>query len=195
MASHPLRLDVNRDRVALSKTISHALRHAPHQYGLEPDAEGWVPVPALIDALGRKRAVWRTLTEADLIRLNDEAEKQRFEIREGAIRALYGHSLPGKIDRPVETPPSVLYHGTPATALPAILREGLRPMRRQYVHLSEEHDTAVRVGARRAGRTVILEIDAAAAIEYGIRFRHGNEETWLADAIPPRFLTELDSRQ
>lgn len=149
----------------------------------------------LLEALARKRPAWCGLTEADLVHLNDEAEKRRFEISDGRIRALYGHSLPGRIDRPVETPPPVLYHGTPARSVAAILRDGLLPMRRQYVHLSEDQETAMRVGARRVGRTVILEIDAAAAAGDGIRFRHGNEDTWLADAIPARFIHVAERRQ
>jgi putative RNA 2'-phosphotransferase len=39
------------NRVALSKTISHALRHAPDQYGLELDEAGWVDVAELTRAL------------------------------------------------------------------------------------------------------------------------------------------------
>jgi putative RNA 2'-phosphotransferase len=186
---------MGHDRVALSKTISHALRHAPQQYGLEPDAAGWVDVESLLDALARKRSTWRGLTEADLVRLNDEAEKRRFEISDGRIRALYGHSLPGRIERPIEMPPRVIYHGTPARSVAGILRDGLLPMRRQYVHLSEDQETAMRVGARRPGRTVILEIDAASAAGDGIRFRHGNEDTWLADAIPARFIHPAEGRQ
>ena len=37
----------------LSKEISYALRHAPWEYELEMDAEGWVPIEQLLDALHR----------------------------------------------------------------------------------------------------------------------------------------------
>ena len=33
---------MHHDLIQLSKTISHALRHAPEQYGLTLDSEGWV---------------------------------------------------------------------------------------------------------------------------------------------------------
>ena len=42
----------------LSKEISYALRHAPWEYELEMDEEGWVPVEQLLDAL-HKEEKWR----------------------------------------------------------------------------------------------------------------------------------------
>ncbi len=36
------------DDIALSKTIAHALRHAPWLYELELDGEGWVPLDSLV---------------------------------------------------------------------------------------------------------------------------------------------------
>ena len=38
----------------LSKEISYALRHAPWEYELEMNEEGWVPVEQLLDALHRR---------------------------------------------------------------------------------------------------------------------------------------------
>ncbi len=39
------------DYTGLSKEISYALRHAPWEYELEMDEEGWVPVEQLLSAL------------------------------------------------------------------------------------------------------------------------------------------------
>src|SRR5947209_10411353 len=44
------RKTVDENLTRLSKTISHALRHKPADYGLTLDSEGWVPVPALLAA-------------------------------------------------------------------------------------------------------------------------------------------------
>ena len=35
----------------LSKEVSYALRHHPEEYGLVLDAEGWVALDMLVDAL------------------------------------------------------------------------------------------------------------------------------------------------
>jgi putative RNA 2'-phosphotransferase len=46
------------DLVKLSKTMAHALRHAPEAYGLTLDADGWVAIEALIAGLQRRK-IWQ----------------------------------------------------------------------------------------------------------------------------------------
>jgi putative RNA 2'-phosphotransferase len=100
------------DYKRLSKTVSHALRHAPELYDLELDGEGWVPVEDLLAALRPRRREWQGLSVADLIAMMANADKQRYELVDGKIRAFYGHSIPHLIQRAPVEPPLVLYHGT-----------------------------------------------------------------------------------
>lgn len=179
---------MNERLTRLSKTISHALRHRPQDYGLVLDAEGWVAVDDLLAALRRRFGARRTVSLAEIEQIMAESEKQRFELRDGKIRAFYGHSTPTKIERESTTPPTILYHGTTQEAAQAILREGLRSMKRQYVHLSTDEKTARLVGLRRTSRPVILHIAALEAHQQGIKFYLGNEDIWLADPIPPTFI-------
>ena len=172
---------------SLSKTLAHALRHAPWIYELELDREGWTPVTAVLDALQAKRK-WGDLVEADLQYVVDHQDKRRYEMVNGQIRALYGHSLQAKILKEVATPPSLLYHGTSPEAAEVILREGLKPMGRQYVHLSVDVETAADVGGRKAERPLLLHVDAAKAAGSGVTFYRGNELVWLADEIPAEFI-------
>jgi putative RNA 2'-phosphotransferase len=182
----------DRDLVQLSKTISHALRHQPWLYELELDAEGWTPVADLLAALGRRRAAWRGLAEDDLARLVAAGDKRRFELRDGRVRALYGHSLAQPLLKTPAAPPPTLFHGTARAALPSIRAAGLRPMGRQYVHLSVDEETARQVGARKGGRPVVLTVLAGQAHRQGVAFYRGNAQVWLADAIPPRFIAERE---
>lgn len=122
------------------------------------------------------------------------SEKRRYEMRDGRIRALYGHSLAGKLARTPAEPPAILYHGTSARTVPAILAQGLMSMARQYVHLSVDVAAARQVGARKEGQTVVLEIRAGEAYQSGVAFYRGNEMVWLADFIPPRFIATPDSQ-
>ncbi len=94
------------------------------------------------------------------------SEKQRFEIKGDHISARYGHSH-DKVQYPAGEPPAVLYHGTNNKALAAILKEGLKPMGRQYVHLSEGTHFASFAGSRR-GELVLLRIDTS--IELSSKF-------------------------
>lgn len=175
------------DRIKLSKTLSHALRHAPWLYELELDDQGWTSIDEVLAAL-RERSEWSDVSVNDLIELNDQAEKRRFEIEAGKMRALYGHSIPQKLKKISAEPPIVLFHGTSPKFLAKIRSDGLKPMRRQYVHLSVDEETAVEVGKRKAGQPVILRVQAMLAHQNGVSFYIGNDKVWLADAVPPEFI-------
>jgi putative RNA 2'-phosphotransferase len=175
--------------VRLSKTIAHALRHAPKEYGLTLDEEGWVELDDLLNALRTRGGFSRNASRGDLDAIIEQSEKQRFEIRDGRIRAFYGHSVTTKIEHEPTVPPTVLYHGTTREAAETILREGLKSMKRQYVHLSTDVETAHKVGLRRTSNPVILHVAALKAHQNGINFYLGNEDIWMADPIPATFIS------
>jgi putative RNA 2'-phosphotransferase len=181
----------NLDRV--SRVLSHALRHEPWLYELELDEDGWAEVDAVLAALRQETPAWRELNAEDLAETIRQSSKQRHEIVGGRIRALYGHSLPGKLRRTLAVPPAELFHGTAPESAPTIRETGLLPMRRQYVHLSIDRDTAFAVGRRKSRMPVILRIDAKAASGAGVAFYAGNEKVWLADRVPPEYI-EFDER-
>jgi putative RNA 2'-phosphotransferase len=177
--------------VALSKTVAHALRHEPWVYELEPDDEGWVPVTALLSALRGHRWRWADLDRGDIAELVRRSAKQRFELDGDRIRARYGHSLPGRLSRSPADPPPELFHGTSLRAAEAILQHGLRPMGRQYVHLSVDVGTAEQVGRRKSPTPVVLRVAAAQATTEGVSFYRGNDHVWLAEAVPGQYLKPL----
>lgn len=174
----------------LSKEISYALRHAPWEYELEMDEEGWVLIGQLLDALHREER-WKNICEEDLVEMMNTFEKKRFELRDGKIRAFYGHSMPMKIVKEEKMPPDLLYHGTARRFLESIQENGLLPKSRQYVHLSQDMETAETVGKRHDAKPCILIIDAKRAWNEGIKFYHGNEKVWLADTIPAAYIETL----
>ena len=170
--------------VELSKEISYALRHAPWEYELELDEQGFVPIAQLLHALNESNEFEREIIQADLEQIIATSEKKRHEIVGDKIRALYGHTVPQIIKKEPGIPPAVLYHGTTHRALPQILQDGLKPMQRQYVHLSIDVETATRVGKRRDPEPVILKIDTEAAQKAGILFYIGNDKVWLCKEVP-----------
>lgn len=180
------------DYIGLSKEISYALRHAPWEYELEMNEEGWVPVEQLLDALHRTEK-WSNICEADLNEMIEKSEKKRHELAGGKIRALYGHSMPMKILKEDKMPPNVLYHGTARRFVESISKNGLLPQSRQYVHLSQDIETAENVGKRHDDKPCILIIDAKTAWNDGIKFYFGNEKVWLADAIPSRYIVTVQT--
>jgi putative RNA 2'-phosphotransferase len=124
----------------LSKLMSYILRHDPESVGVSLGSEGWARIGDLVHGI---RARWRN---AELYKWVMEEHvkavafldpKQRFEVRDGMIRARYGHSkrLGVGISYEVDSQTKFLYHGTSRQALQSILREGVKPMNRMFVHL------------------------------------------------------------
>lgn len=177
----------------LSKEVSYALRHAPWEYELEMDEEGWVSCAQLLDSLQQTQK-FKNIRVTDLSKMIEISEKKRHEIKDGNIRAFYGHSLPMKILKEEKMPPNVLYHGTARQFFKSITEIGLQPRSRQYVHLSQDLETARIVGSRHDNKPCILIIDAKMAWSEGIRFYVGNEKVWLSDGIPAKYLNELSKK-
>lgn len=172
--------------VQLSKLLALMLRHQPERFGILLDAEGYASLEEVMNAVQAKLP---TAKAADLHHLvaNLDADKRRFSILGAEIRANYGHSLTQRIEHPPATPPDVLLHGTSQSAVTKILRDGILPMQRQYVHLTTDHDLAMRIGGRH-GKAQVIVVDAAPACAAGVVFYRANDAFWLADAIPARYV-------
>ena len=181
-------MDYNR----LGRTVAFALRHEPWVFELELDEEGWVEVDVLVQVLREERRAFRSLTVDDLYKMIDVADKKRYEIKDGRIRALYGHSSANSIKKTPAEPLLILLHGTNAGVLDVIMKHGLKPMSRQFVHMSLDRETAVKVAKRRSESIVVLEIAARRAYDDGVIFYHGNEQVWLADAVPAAYITLVE---
>ncbi|MCR8636602.1 RNA 2'-phosphotransferase [Paenibacillus radicis (ex Xue et al. 2023)] len=180
-----------RQQMSLSKLMSKILRHSPQDFGLSLDeGDGSCAIEDLLNIL-RKEARWSALGLEDIEQIVRNCEKQRFEITGGRIRARYGHSH-DKLSYPMAEPPTVLYHGTNNKAAPVILEEGIRPMKRQYVHLSAGLHFATLAGKRR-GELVILAVDTVKAVSWGVSFYYAGNEVWLADGIPSECCSIFDN--
>lgn len=174
---------IDSDR--LVSTLAFALRHDPARFGLDLDDEGWTNLEDLVIAIRFDRYDW-ALVDEEAIR-TAIGGMDRFQIRDARIRATYGHSIElGKLP-PVAVPPQVLFHGTTNEALPAIRREGLRPIGRRFVHLTSDHEYALQVANAKQGQAVVL-VRAAEAHATGQIFRRANDHVWLTDQVEASFL-------
>lgn len=173
--------------VRISKTLSLWLRHKPDAGGLRLSPEGWARIDDVLKALQSRKLPGDPGTLNRVVETND---KKRFELSADGlfIRARQGHSI--EVDLALEPviPPDILYHGTVERFLPSILEDGLKPMKRQHVHLSSDRETAQRVGARR-GKPVILVIASGAMARAGHRFYLSSNGVWLTDTVAPEFLS------
>ncbi|GGM37465.1 putative RNA 2'-phosphotransferase [Longimycelium tulufanense] len=175
-----------RELVRVSRRLSRHLRHAPGEIGLVLDRAGWVAVDDLLAALTAHGLPLSRTGLAEVVERNDK-RRFTFNATRTHIRANQGHSVPVDLQLPEVIPPATLYHGTIARYLPAIERDGLRPMRRHAVHLSADVGTALRVGGRR-GEPVVLEVDAGGMAAAGHRFSRSDNGVWLTAWVPPRYV-------
>ncbi|MBX3131291.1 MAG: RNA 2'-phosphotransferase [Polyangiaceae bacterium] len=177
---------MSRKQTATSKFLSLVLRHEPGLIGLALDADGWVDVDEL---LARCNAHGRALSRESLLEIVRTNSKQRFALSaDGArIRASQGHSVRVELGYPPAVPPELLFHGTVAANLEAILARGLHKMARHHVHLSADEATARAVGARR-GRPVVLRVASGRMHAHGMAFYVSDNGVWLTDAVPPEYL-------
>jgi putative RNA 2'-phosphotransferase len=169
----------------ISKFLSYLLRHHPKEYPLSFDSQGFVAWPDLLAILQDR---FPEATEGEILRVIQEPDKQRFELKEGKARATYGHSFPVDLGAPPVEPPAQLYHGTARDLARSILRSGLKPRDRQFVHLSASLEEALAVGKRRDPSPAVIVIDAHAARASGVEF-YASGPLFLAAGIPANFLT------
>lgn len=174
------------DLIQISRTIAHALRHEPESYGLKLDKEGWVNLSDLISSLKYKG--WGNIEQEDITFMIEKSEKKRYQILDNRIRAYYGHSTQEKIFKQKQIPPNILFHGTSSNRVKSILENGLLPMNRQYVHLSEDNKTAEIVASRKKGEIQVVLIQAFEACYSGVSFYKEENGVWLAEPISSKFI-------
>ena len=67
------------------------------------------------------------------------------------------------------------------------MMEGLKPGQRQYVHLSDDMETAESVG-KRYGSPIVLTVASREMHDLGYIFYLSTNNVWLAENIPADFL-------
>ena len=185
MAPHPY---TKPRLIRLSRALSHALRQVTRQHNSGVEEQGWIGIDNLLDALRQEKA-WHNLKRSDLEEMVTKSGKLRFEIKDDQIRSLPSTNHGAKIIRHPGKPPNTLYHEADAALAGRIRVQGLIPESHRYIHLSTTSQNTVDTDHHGNGRAIILKIDAARASDSGVRFYEDNNHTWLAEAVPPEFIT------
>lgn len=167
-----------------SRYLSYLLRHKPEEAGLTLDKEGWCSVKQLLTNL--------KITQEELDYVVDNNTRFVYNNDKTKIKAAHGHSV--KVEYHNEkTPPKVLYHGTAKRLQEVILKQGLKKMTREAVHMSENYDDARRVGSRHAGGslalTIVFKINAEQMYKDGFKFYKSEDGVWLTDSVPGKYLS------
>jgi putative RNA 2'-phosphotransferase len=192
-------IDLGNDNQAelLSKAVLRfvlkILRHSAEDYSIILDRYGWASVDDLILLVNYRfqiNSYWKDWNRAAVETICD-LHSDRLEMRNGTVRARYGHSVSHVQAAGIGVPPRSLFHGTSSIALPWILQSGLQPAGRNYVHLTSNMQYALSIGETTTApaKAVVLEIDTIVSRKLGISFHRANNHVWLAVGLPPSVFT------
>ena len=175
----------------LSVLISLVLRHKPDAAGIALDEHGWVNVDDLLVGVNHSgRKINMEILE-EIVK-TDSKQRYSFNQDKTLIRANQGHSVLVDVELKEQEPPEFLYHGTAARFLKSIEAEGLKPMSRLYVHLSNDVETALTVG-KRHGEAVLLKIYSGDMYKNGEKFYLSENGVWLTKAVDAKYFTIVDN--
>ena len=175
----------------LSVFISLVLRHKPDAAGIALDEHGWANVDDLLVGVNHSgRKINMEILE-EIVK-TDSKQRYSFNQDKTLIRANQGHSVLVDVELKEQEPPEFLYHGTAAGFLKSIEAEGLKPMSRLYVHLSNDVGTALTVG-KRHGEAVLLKIYSGDMYKNGEKFYLSENGVWLTKAVDAKYFTIVDN--
>lgn len=168
--------------VKKSVKLSWFLRHNKDNLKENVVWNGFVPVSVLLKALD--------ISFNDLVKIVDTDNKGRYSFNneKTELRANQGHSIPVELDLKSSIPPLNLYHGTTVSVKDIILKEGLKSMSRNHVHLTDNLETAVNVANRRKQDIVIFKLDVKQMILDNILFFKSDNGVWLTDFVDSKYL-------
>lgn len=168
-----------------SKYMSLILRHKPETIGISLDEHGWANVDKLIAGISKTHEINMDILEE--IVSSDEKQRYSFNDDKTKIRANQGHSIQVDVELEEKEPPMILWHGTGEKFVASIDEQGLIPKSRLYVHLSQDEETAFKVGTRH-GKPVLYMVKAADMFKDGYKFYLSKNGVWLTKEVTVKYL-------
>ena len=169
----------------ISRFLTYLLRHQPKEYPLVFDKRGFVEWRDVVELVQER---FHDVTERQIEAVVSGSEKKRFELVDDKVRATYGHSFPVDLGGEAAEAPPKLYYGAARDLAQSMLRNGLKPRDRQYIHLSVTAEEAESVARRYDPAPAIIIVDVKAAQAEGVRF-HESGPLYLTEDVPAKFLS------
>lgn len=170
-----------RSPQTLAKMIAYVLGRRPEEFGLVPDAEGWVRLKDLLKALHEEEG-WRYVNATHLNEVRLTVAGPPFEIAEGRIRA--NAPRPADGPRDPDPAPKLLYACIRRRGYRRVLENGLKPSAHPQVVLCASREMAERMGRRLDPDPVLLTVQVQACRERGIEFQGSGQGLFLAPEVP-----------
>ena len=169
---------------SLCSLLSFILGRKPDEFGLVPDAEGYLTYKELLWAIHEEPG-WSYVRQGHVREVLIGRGSSLFEWDENRIRVVK-RNWTLDLEAPAATVPKILYVCVRRRAHPSVMEEGLKSER--YLVLSPEREMAIRIGRRRDQKPVMLEVMTGPAQKQGVPF-YSFGQLFLAAEIPPRFIS------
>ena len=166
----------------LAKMLVYVLGRRPDEFGLVPDAEGFVRIKELLQAMHEEEG-WGYVNLSHLNEVLLSVPGAPVEIRGTDIRAV-DRSTPG-LGVSARELPKLLYACIRRRAYPHVHAEGIHPSSHPRVVLAADRVLAERLGRRIDPEPVILTVNVRCACEAGVAFDPSGEGLFLTGHIPP----------
>jgi putative RNA 2'-phosphotransferase len=169
-----------------AKFLDYLLGRRPDEFGLVPDAEGFVKIKELLKALHEEKN-WRHIRHSHLNEVVLTLPRPPIEVVDNRIRASRREAP--KIGNAPKAPPKLLYTCIRAKAYPRALQSGVYPSHHARVVLSSDPEMAMRIGRRSDAAPVLLVVQVRQALQNGSVFKPAGESIYVTDFLPPRVFT------
>ena len=165
----------------LSRFIAYILGRRPDEFGLVPDAQGFVPIKELLKAITEEPG-WRHVRRAHLNEILLSLPTPHFEIVDRQIRALDRSRLP-EPTRAIDLP-KLMHICVRRKAYPYVCDKGLRAAAGNRMVLSADISMAERIGRRRDRQPVLVTVQVQRSVEQGVVYDRCGSLLFLTDFIP-----------
>lgn len=166
----------------LAKFTSYMLGRRPDEFGLVPDAEGFVKIKDFLKAICEEEG-WRHVRRSHLNEMMLAFPgSSPIDIREDRIRSVERDFVPRTVQ--AEEFPKLLYTCIRTRAYPHVTEKGIQPTGTDEVILSPDRSMAERIGKRYDASPILLAVDVKRSVSAGAVFSRMGELLYLADRIP-----------
>ncbi len=165
----------------LEKFLTYVLGRRPDEFGLVPDANGWIKIKELLKTVNEEDG-WRHIRRAHINELLLSHPAPEIELEDNRIRSKSQDHLFAA--RPAEQLPKLLYTSVRRRAYPAVQEKGLIVSGEERLVLAADPELARRIGKRRDPNPVLLTIRVNQTIESGVVYQQVGEQMYHADFIP-----------
>ena len=172
---------LRKDPIQLSKLLAYMLGRQPDEFGLVPEADGFIKVKELLRAINEEDG-WRHVRRQHITEILLMVKNPSIEIKTDSIRAKTRELLPRPT--PPQNLPKLLYTCVRRKAHPVVLEKGIFPMGRSRVVLSSCSDMAQRMGRRKDPLPVLLTVNVQKMLDQGFVFHQLGSILYLTDSVP-----------